>query len=50
MYELLLDGSRRQVQPWARLWAAGHGEVWRRDAEYAAQHQQVLLTELLDRS
>lgn len=48
MHDLLLDGARRRVQPWARLWDEGHGEHWRVDAEHVAEHEQVWRTALLD--
>jgi phosphotransferase family enzyme len=38
MYELLRDGHGRGVQPWARLWAAGHGRSWLADAQYAERN------------
>jgi Ser/Thr protein kinase RdoA (MazF antagonist) len=48
MWALLQDGSRRGVQPWARLWDEGHGAYWRADAGYVQQHEQLLLAALLD--
>ena len=47
MFSLLEHGGRSGVQPWARLWAQGHGEVWRTDAEYVERHQDALLAALL---
>jgi thiamine kinase-like enzyme len=47
MHALLEQGHREGVQPWARLWSEGHGETWRRDAEWAAEHEQVLLRALV---
>ncbi|HYH28917.1 MAG TPA: phosphotransferase [Pseudonocardia sp.] len=47
MYDLLAAGHANGTQPWARLWAEGHGEVWRRDTEYAAERQQEWLAALL---
>lgn len=38
MYTLLRDASRTGRQPWARLHDEGHGEYWRRAAEYAERH------------
>ena len=35
MYDLLREGHDSRTQPWARLWAEGHGRVWLDDAEYA---------------
>jgi hypothetical protein len=48
MFTLLQQGARDRVQPWARLWADGHGEVWREDADYVEQHRALLLAVLLD--
>jgi Ser/Thr protein kinase RdoA (MazF antagonist) len=47
MHHLLADGHRTGTQPWARLWAQGHGEVWRRDAEYTEAHEPDWLAALL---
>ena len=47
MYDLLAAGHENGTQPWARLWAEGHGEIWRRDTEYIAQHENDWLTALL---
>jgi Ser/Thr protein kinase RdoA (MazF antagonist) len=47
MYDLLAAGHATGTQPWARLWDAGHGEVWRRDTDYIAQREQDWLTALL---
>ena len=38
MFELLRDGARTGAQPWARLWAEGHGEHWGPAAEYVERH------------
>ena len=48
MYALLEHGHSDTVEPWARLWSEGHGEVWRADAEYAEQHLNVFLAALLN--
>lgn len=34
MYDLLRDGHRTGVQPWARLWTEGHGDHWGPAADY----------------
>jgi Ser/Thr protein kinase RdoA (MazF antagonist) len=47
MYDLLAAGHANGTQPWARLWAEGHGDVWRRDTEYIAQRENDWLTALL---
>jgi hypothetical protein len=47
MYDLLAAGHADGTQPWARLWAHGHGEIWWRDTEYIARREQEWLTTLL---
>ena len=47
MHALLERGHRDGTEPWARLWSEGHGEVWRADAEFAAEREQALLRALL---
>ncbi|NUR91634.1 MAG: phosphotransferase [Nonomuraea sp.] len=48
MHDFLREQAARGAQPWAGLWARGHGEVWRDDAEYierrAAQWERALLS------
>ncbi|MER5641059.1 hypothetical protein ABT095_29420 [Kitasatospora sp. NPDC002227] len=48
MHYLLAREAGRGTQPWARLWAEGHGAVWRADAEYTerreAEWARVLLS------
>lgn len=34
MYDLLARGHAEGTQPWARLWAEGHGDYWLRDAQW----------------
>lgn len=46
MHDLLCDGHRSGTQPWARLWAAGHGDVWLADARYAERHLFALRSAL----
>ena len=38
MFDLLRTGSLTGRQPWARLWAEGHGEHWGPAATYIEQH------------
>ena len=47
MYDLLATGHAEGTHPWARLWAEGHGEVWRRDTAHIAQHEQTWLAALI---
>jgi hypothetical protein len=47
MYDLLAAGHANGTPPWARLWAEGHGDVWRRDTAYIAQHEQEWLAVLI---
>jgi hypothetical protein len=42
MHDLLRDGHDSGTQPWARLWAEGHGRVWLDNAEYAERHLEDL--------
>lgn len=42
MYDLLREGHKSSTQPWARLWAEGHGRVWLDNAEYAERHLEDL--------
>jgi len=42
MYDLLREGHDSGTQPWARLWAEGHGRVWLNNAEYAERHLEDL--------
>jgi phosphotransferase family enzyme len=47
MYDFLNRQASRGRQPWATLWATGHGEAWRRDTEYIEQHQELWIRALL---
>ncbi|UQI45503.1 aminoglycoside phosphotransferase family protein [Streptomyces sp. HU2014] len=40
MHDFLRDRSARGDQPWARLWAEGHGDIWRRDSEYVERREE----------
>lgn len=42
MHLLLAEGHRSGRQPWARLWAEGHGETWAADAEYTELRRHTL--------
>lgn len=48
MYELLVDGARRDIQPWARLARDGHDEIWRTDTELIEHGRHTWLRALLD--
>ncbi|WP_255953194.1 phosphotransferase [Streptomyces odontomachi] len=48
MYDFLRTEAAEHRQPWARLWAEGHGDVWRSDAEYIEQREAEWLRALLD--
>ena len=41
MYDLLERGSRTGQQPWARLWAEGHGDHWGAAADYVRAYEKV---------
>ncbi|MFI0739269.1 phosphotransferase [Streptomyces sp. NPDC021100] len=47
MHAFLRDRAALGEQPWTRMWAEGHGDVWRTDAEYterrAAEWERALL-------
>jgi hypothetical protein len=38
MHDFLQAQAALSVQPWTRLWNEGHGDNWRDDADYIAQH------------
>ena len=48
MHQFLAEGAANGVEPWARLWADGHGESWRADAEYIGRHRADWERALLD--
>ena len=50
MVDLLRAGAEDRVEPWATLWAGGHGDLWQRDADHVARHEQALLAALVDRA
>lgn len=39
MHDFLRDQSARGVEPWARLWAEGHGDAWLADARYVRSRE-----------
>ncbi len=47
MYDLLHAGHLSQAQPWVRLWAEGHGQIWLANAEYAQRHSAALRKALM---
>jgi len=47
MYDLLVQGSRTGEQPWARLHAEGHGDVWGPAADYIKKHHDTWVAALL---
>ncbi|MCF2527195.1 phosphotransferase enzyme family protein [Yinghuangia soli] len=48
MYAFLRVQAARGTEPWATLWAEGHGETWRSDAEYTQQREDRWEHALLD--
>lgn len=48
MYRLLADGAATGTQPWASLWADGHGEVWGRNTDYIEARADLWSAALLD--
>lgn len=47
MFDLLHESSNTGAQPWARLYAEGHGNHWRQAAEYIERHQAAWTAALL---
>ncbi|MDO0910954.1 phosphotransferase [Streptomyces sp. DT2A-34] len=39
MHDFLRDQVAQGVQPWATLWASGHGDAWQSDAEYIERRE-----------
>ena len=39
MHDFLREQAARGAQPWARLWAEGHGDAWRADAAYISANE-----------
>jgi hypothetical protein len=48
MHDFLRDQAARGTQPWAGLWAGGHGDVWRGDAQYTGEREDEWSRALLD--
>jgi Ser/Thr protein kinase RdoA (MazF antagonist) len=49
MYQLLLNSSSSGQQPWARLYAEGHGEHWKQAATYIEKNLNRWRQALLDK-
>ncbi|MFJ4205732.1 hypothetical protein ACIP2Y_39710 [Streptomyces sviceus] len=47
MHDFLRDQAAQGTQPWARLWAEGHGDAWRNDAEYIERREDQWMQALL---
>ena len=47
MYELLHSSHRSGREPWASMFASGHGRHWHTATEYVERHQQVWSRALL---
>jgi len=41
MHDFLRDQAALGHLPWLRHWQEGHGDVWRKDADYIAAHANV---------
>ncbi|HAS11942.1 MAG TPA: kinase [Acidimicrobiaceae bacterium] len=50
MYELLERGGREGSEPWCRLWRQGHGDTWRRNADYVDRYATLLTRALVHAS
>ncbi len=48
MYDLLRSGHLTGTQPWARLWAQGHGDHWGPAADYTRRNLTRWIAALLD--
>jgi Ser/Thr protein kinase RdoA (MazF antagonist) len=46
MFDLLSRSAKTGAQPWARLYAEGHGDYWGPAADYADQHVETWLRAL----
>ncbi|MGY1497897.1 phosphotransferase [Streptomyces sp. QTS52] len=47
MHDFLREQAAEGNQPWATLWAEGHGDAWRSDAEYIEQREEQWARALL---
>lgn len=47
MHDFLRDQAARGNRPWAALWAEGHGDAWRSDAEYIERREEQWVRALL---
>ncbi|MFJ3953805.1 phosphotransferase enzyme family protein [Streptomyces libani] len=47
MHDFLRDQTTLGNQPWATLWAEGHGDAWRRDAAYIELREELWASALL---
>ncbi len=47
MHDFLRQQAVDGVQPWATLWAEGHGDAWRSDAEYIEERERLWADALL---
>lgn len=47
MHDFLRHQAAEGNQPWATLWAEGHGDAWRSDAEYIEQREEQWVRALL---
>jgi Ser/Thr protein kinase RdoA (MazF antagonist) len=48
MYHLLERGAQTGEQPWARLYADGHGNYWSKSADYVERHLTMWEDTLLE--
>jgi len=48
MRDLLATGADSGTEPWASLWAAGHGSTWARNTDYIAARSAFWLAALID--
>ncbi|MFD9903172.1 phosphotransferase enzyme family protein [Streptomyces sp. NPDC059063] len=48
MHDFLRDQTALGNQPWATLWAEGHGDTWRNDTDYIERRAELWTRALLD--
>jgi hypothetical protein len=48
MHQFLADRAAKGIEPWVTLWHQGHGEAWRKDADYNDSQQARWRAALLD--
>jgi len=47
MHDFLARQAEAGVQPWSEMWATGHGDAWRADADYTEARETAWAAALL---